>query len=145
MELLGAYSNQDTLLKKLQSLLEIQPSRSPDQDIRPPKQIQNRLSPGQQAELLERYLAGERAHLLARAFEINRTTLDRLLTSNGVRRPRSMTQSELTEAIQLYEQGWSCQRIGDRLGRDHSTIWMALKAAGVQLRRPWDANANGLS
>ena len=138
VELLGAYSNQDTLLRKLQALLEMQPSRSPDQDVRPPKQIQNRLTASQQAELLERYVAGERAHVLAHAYEINRTTVERLLTTTGFRRPRSMTEAEIADAIELYEQGWSCQRIGEHLGRDHGTVWLALRSAGMQLRRPWD-------
>jgi len=97
----------------------MQPSRSPDQDVRSPKQVQRRLTVDQQAELLERYLAGERAHLLAEAFEINRTTVARLLTDTGLRRPRSLTDSEIAEAVQLYGLGWSCQRIG------------------VQLRLPW--------
>lgn len=138
MEVLGAYSNQDKLLKRLQKLLEMEPSRPPGETSPPPKQIQNRLTAGQQAELLERYLAGERAHILAEAYEINRTTVARLLTETDVRRPRSLTEAEIAEAIELYEQGWSCQRIGDCFGRDHGTIWLALKSAGVQLRRPWD-------
>ena len=75
--------------------------------------------------------------MLAEAFEISRTTLDRLLTTNGLRRPRSMTAEEVAKATELYEQGWSCQRIGVHLGWDHATAWRALGLAGVELRPPW--------
>src|SRR5688572_2941780 len=110
----------------------MEPSRPLNETPPPPKQIQNRLSRSQQAELLQRYLAGERAHILAKAYDIHRGTLDRLLTSTGLRRPRSMTERELTEATHLYNQGWSCQRIGDHFGRHHSTVWLALRSAGVE-------------
>jgi hypothetical protein len=79
-------------------------------------------------------MSGERAFELAKAFNLDRRTVAGILSRAGIRRPRSMTDDERAEAVRLYEQGWSCVRIGERLGRNHSTVWLALKAAGVGLR-----------
>jgi hypothetical protein len=49
---------------------------------------------------------------------------------------------EIAESITLYDQGWSCLRIGEKLGRDDGTIWLALKKAGVELRQPWTRAAH---
>jgi DNA-directed RNA polymerase specialized sigma24 family protein len=103
--------------------------------------VQRRLTPDQQTELLERYLSGERAYQLAQDFEIHRTTVAKLLADNGVRRPRSLTKDETTDSIKLYQQGWSCHRIAEQLGRNDGTIWLALKNAGVKLRPPWGLGA----
>jgi tetrahydromethanopterin S-methyltransferase subunit G len=73
----------------------------------------------------------------AQAFDVHRTTVARLLADNDVRRPRSLTNDEIEESMKLYQRGWSCQRIGEKLGRDDGTIWLALKKAGVELRQPW--------
>jgi hypothetical protein len=104
--------------------------------------MQRRLSADQQTELLERYLSGERAHRLAQAFGVHRGTVAKLLADNDVRRPRSLTTGEIAESIELYREGWSCHRIGDELGRNDRTIWLALTKAGVELRPPWTHGAH---
>ena len=76
--------------------------------------------------------------MLCEAHNVHRTTIDRLLRSTSLRRPRSMTEAEITEATHLYADGWSCARIGAELGRNHGTVWRALQATGLELRRPWD-------
>ena len=108
MELLGRYSNQAKLREKLQGLLLMEAARSPDEPSRPPKQVQVRLSAAQEVELLERYLAGERAFELAKAYGVDRRTVADRLSRAGVRRPRSMTDQERIDAARLYGQGWSC-------------------------------------
>jgi len=137
VELLRRYSNQTIVLRKLQHLLDL-PHRGPESARPVPKQDQHRLTADQQVELLGRYLAGERAFELAKDYGVNRNTVAKLLADTGMRRPRSLTPDEVAEAVSLYNQGWSCERIGQRFGRNHSTVWLALKAAGVQLRQPWD-------
>jgi hypothetical protein len=134
VELLGHYSKQKSTLSDVARLLEEPGSRKPKP--RRPKQVQHRLRVNEQAELIERYLAGERAHDLAAAYGLHRNTVADLLTTAGLRRPRSMTKDEIAESVQLYQTGWSCARIGNHLGRDDSTVWLALKAAGVRLRDP---------
>lgn len=104
----------------------------------PSRQAQTHLAEAQRIGLLERYLSGERAFELARAFKLDRRTVASILVRAGVRRPRSMTDGERNEAARLYAEGWSCQRIGDHLGRDHGTVWLALQSVGVQLRQPWE-------
>jgi hypothetical protein len=134
VELLKGYSNQTIILGKLQRLFDL-PKRDPASDRRPiRKQVQHRLTAEEQRELIERYLDGERAYQLAEAFEVDRSSVSRLLADVGIRRPRSLTPDEIAECVELYAQGWSCQRIGQRLGRDHGTIWLALKVRGVKLR-----------
>jgi DNA-directed RNA polymerase specialized sigma24 family protein len=138
VELLGRYSNQAKLREKLQGLLLMEAARSPDEPSRPPKQVQVRLSAAQEVELLERYLAGERAFELAKAYGVDRRTVADRLSRAGVRRPRSMTDQERIDAARLYGQGWSCARIADRLGRHAGTVWLALRSAGADLRQPWE-------
>jgi hypothetical protein len=137
VEVLGRYSKNRSTLERLQSLLGVKESTPAEEPVRRSRQIQRRLTAEQQAEVIDRYLGGERAYQLAQAFEVHRTTVARLLADNGVRRPRSLTKHEIAESIKLYRRGWSCQRIGEKFGRDDGTIWLALKKAGVQLRRPW--------
>jgi DNA-directed RNA polymerase specialized sigma24 family protein len=103
-----------------------------------PHQLQHHLTDYERVELLERYLSGERAFQLAEIFNINRRTVADILVKAGVRRPRSMTAQERKDAVQLYADGWSCARIGEELGRNHGTVWLALQAAGVALREPWE-------
>lgn len=133
VDLLEAYANQTRILEKLQRLRDL-PQASEKTQVRRAKQVQRRLNAVEQAELLERYLAGEKASALAKAFGVNRHTVAKLATNAGVLRSRQLTPTEIGEAVRLYAAGWSCQRIGDHLGRSHKTIWLALKREGVQLR-----------
>lgn len=130
-------SNLDWFLDRSQALL----ADIPKNPIRPVPRVarqqrQRRLTAGQQAELLERYLSGERSFQLATAFGVSRHTVEKLLVDSGARRPRSMTPEEIAEAIDLYAQGWSCALIGDHLGRNDGTVWHALRRAGIPLRLP---------
>jgi hypothetical protein len=79
-------------------------------------------------------LAGEKAHRLAEDFHVHRSTIAKLIADAGIRRPRSLTLSQVDEAIALYAQGWSCDRIGQHLDKSAKTIWGALREAGVRLR-----------
>jgi DNA-binding NarL/FixJ family response regulator len=88
----------------------------------------------QQTEVLERYLAGEKAHRLAKDFQVHRTTIAKLVAAAGIRRPRSLTPEQSTKVIHLYAKGWSCDQIGRHLDKSAKTIWRALKQAGVRLR-----------
>jgi len=101
-----------------------------------PTQIQTRLDEAQRSDLLRRYVAGERAYELASLFGVDRRTVAHILDCEGVKRSRSMTADEIAEAIERYNRGESCAEIGRALTRNHGTIWLALKAAGVDLRDP---------
>lgn len=111
----------------------------PDEDeseepVRADYYPQRRLTSAERAELVDRYLAGERAFELALAYGLHRQTVARVLVDAGARRPRLMTESERIEAVQLYSEGWTCQAIGHELGRSRDAVRQALHVAGVQLR-----------
>jgi hypothetical protein len=91
----------------------------------------------QRLELIERYQAGERPYALAKVYNLYRTTIASILTSAGVRRPRSMTRNEVAESIEKYTSGYSLARIGDLLGRDPETIRRALIRESVTRRNAW--------
>lgn len=132
MELLARYSKHRRELDKVAHLLD-EPGRRGPKPKRP-RQNQVHLNPEKQAELLQRYLSGERAFELAKEFGVHRGTVAKILTRNGLRRPRSMTPDKISTAVELYGRGWSCAQIGAELGRNPGTIWRALKVAGVQFR-----------
>lgn len=119
-------------------LVLAEPKVGRPQELPPQRRRQTHLADDQRIELLERYMSGERAFELAKAFDLDRRTVAGIVTRAGVRRERSMTPEERAEAARLYGEGWSCARIGEALGRNHGTVWLALKAAGIPLREPWE-------
>ena len=110
---------------------EPRPTESP---ARPARQAQTRLTEAQKSDLVRRYVEGERAAEPSKAFRVERGTVARLVSRAGVQRTRSMSAAEVAEAVQLYADRWSCERIAERLGRSHNTVRKALAEAGVQLR-----------
>lgn len=75
---------------------------------------------------------------LAKQYGVKRETISKLLRREGValRVHRTMSQTDIDQAVQLYTQGLSLQKIGDQLGWDHNTIYRHLKRRGVQFRSP---------
>ena len=45
-----------------------------------------------------------------------------------------MTEEQVDLATRLYQQDWSVARIGSHLGVNGGTVWLALRARGVQMR-----------
>lgn len=132
MELLRSYSKQRPALAELAKLLDTPGTRRAKPTRA--KQPQHRLRASEKAELIARYVKGERAHELAAAFNLHRSTVASVLQEAGVRRPRSLTPDEIAEGVRLYEQGWSCARIGEHLDRNANTVWRALGSAGIKTR-----------
>jgi hypothetical protein len=61
------------------------------------------------------------------------------LRQAGVRlRRQGVPDGLLDEAIRLYKDGWTCQRLAERFGCNATTVWKVLRQAGVQLRTPWE-------
>jgi uncharacterized protein YjcR len=44
----------------------------------------------------------------------------------------------LAEAVRLYGEGWSLQRLAERYGCDPETVRQQLRSSGVQMRKPWE-------
>jgi len=71
---------------------------------------------------------------VARDLGLSRTTVTRILNKHGVHASRGMTETQLAEAAELYEQGLSSFAIGKRLGFDSHTILNGLRRRGVAIR-----------
>jgi len=102
-----------------------------------------RVSDEQIDEMVSRYLAGETAPQIARAFEIsNPSVFNRLkqrgitMRSGGPTRKLS-EESELT-AVGLYLSGLSAQKAAEKLGVSDSVIYEALQRRGVPRRSKSD-------
>lgn len=74
-------------------------------------------------------------HEIAKEFKINRVTVSKHLERAGVtKRPRSMSEAQIDEAVQDYVAGQSLDKIGNRLGFDPTTVLRELRRRGVQMR-----------
>jgi hypothetical protein len=72
---------------------------------------------------------------LASEFGIHRTTVSSHLNEHGVPiRRGGLDQQQATEAVRLYEQGWSSGRLSERFGVSADTILTVLRRAGVSIR-----------
>ncbi|WP_280244770.1 helix-turn-helix domain-containing protein [Nocardia abscessus] len=47
---------------------------------------------------------------------------------------QGLSEEQVDEAVQLYEEGWSAQRIGDKLGVYPQTVRRRLLERGVRMR-----------
>ena len=105
----------------------------------PARQHQRRLTESEVVALAEQYQAGKQMDELAAIFGVHRTTVATQLRQSGVRlRSRGVPQHRRDEAVQLYGEGWSCQRLAERYTCNATTVWKVLQQAGVRLRAPWE-------
>lgn len=74
-------------------------------------------------------------HELAKKYGVHRATISGHLDRAGVtKRPRSMSQAQIDEAVRGYTAGQSLEKIGKRLGFDSTTVLKELRLRGVQMR-----------
>jgi DNA-directed RNA polymerase specialized sigma24 family protein len=45
---------------------------------------------------------------------------------------------QLREAVRLYGEGWSLQRLAKRYSCDAETVRQRLRTVGVEMRQPWE-------
>ena len=96
-------------------------------------------------KLIKAYEHQESVTELGKRFGIHRLTVTALLRRHGVeQRPVGLTPTEIPEAAWLYGQCWSLVRWGEAFGVDASTVWRALRAAGVVMRHPGQSRARAL-
>ena len=94
-----------------------------------------KLSPSEVAELVDAYRRGTEIRKLARQYGVHRHTVDRHLErADVVKRPVVKMSAVAARARELYEEGWSTQRIGRQIGVSASTAYKALKREGVKMR-----------
>jgi DNA-directed RNA polymerase specialized sigma24 family protein len=103
------------------------------------RQTQRRLNDEQTQQLVAEYEAGASMKELAARWDMHRTTVGSHLRQAGVQlRRQGVPDPLLDEAIRLYNDGWSCQRLVERYTCDAESVRQALKRARVPLRAPWE-------
>jgi DNA-binding CsgD family transcriptional regulator len=89
--------------------------------------------------LVAEYEAGASMKELAMRWGLHRSTVAaQLRQADVLLRRQGVPETLLDEAIRLYNDGWSCQRLAERYACDAETVRQTLKRAGVRLRAPWD-------
>lgn len=74
-------------------------------------------------------------HEIAKKHGVHRATISKHLGRAGVsKRPRSMGETQVDEAVQDYNTGQSLEKIGNRLGFDSTTVLKELRLRGVRMR-----------
>lgn len=134
VEVMGSYSN-PSLVSRIGIILAGQRDERPSSRPHQSRQFQRRLSVEEIAELVEAYEQGATQQELAVCFGIHRTTVASHLDAHGFANRRGgMTAEQVTEAMQLYADGWSLARIGKRYRAYPSSVWYWLRKNGVTLR-----------
>lgn len=107
------------------------------------RQVQNRLTEPQIAELVAIYEAGANLLEIAERFRINRATVSVHLHRSGVgTRYRRLLPDQIKEAATLYAEGWSLARLGERFKVSDSTVLNAFRKDGFQTRPRPGKNSN---
>jgi hypothetical protein len=87
------------------------------------------------AHVVADYQAGIPTTQLTVKYDLGKSSVLRFLREAGVvMRQRSLTETEVTEAIRLYAAGLSVAAVGGALNLNPSTIWRTLTACGVTMR-----------
>ena len=88
-----------------------------------PQRRARRLTPDQLVELVAGYESGAQAKELATRLRIHRHTVAAVLERAGLQpRQRGLTPSQVDQASQLYDAGWSLARLGGELGVTANTV-----------------------
>ncbi|CAB4861621.1 unannotated protein [freshwater metagenome] len=135
MHLLQVYSNPAPGVVSPQELIFRSTSRRRPQDTRATLRRARQLRANETELLVTHYLAVRNIRIVAREFQVSRTTVARILTEHGIDASRKMTGDQISVAAELYDQGLSSAAIGQRLGFDNHTILKALRNCGVAIRR----------
>jgi lambda repressor-like predicted transcriptional regulator len=77
--------------------------------------------------------------VLAARRDLHRTTVAAHLRRAGVTlRRQGIPPEQMDDAVQLYQEGWSCQRLAGRYSCDDETVRQALKVTCIRMRAPWE-------
>jgi len=91
------------------------------------RQLDRRLSPTVIAELVAAYEAGTPTPELCRQFSLSKGEVLNLLREAGVQmRRQPVTETEITQAVTLRDEGLSYDEIARRLGKAQTTVWRVL-------------------
>jgi len=108
--------------------------------------VVRRLSDKRVAALVKEYQAGATVYELSERFSINRETVSRHLHRQGVKmRRQGLAEQQIIDSARLYEQGWSCAKIARHYDVNPGTIWLKLRAIGVQMRDPHERSVSSVA
>lgn len=131
------YLNRHLVTKRLSNVRNVALSERRLQVPAATRLHMTRLDASATAGLIDAYRAGVRIKDLAGRFGVHRTTVTSLLACHGVElRPVGMSPDQVLHAAQLYRDGWSLARLGEKFGVDDMTVRRHLLLAGVVMRSP---------
>lgn len=134
----GAYYNPKAQLGALEALLKRLPKPGSPAPKRPKRRAPGtarQLDAEQTQELIAAYRAGSTVYQLGDQFGIDRRTVGKILTRNGVQTKHpGLTDEDIDHAAQLYADGWSLAKIGEQLGVTATTVHRWLRERGVAMR-----------
>lgn len=134
----GAYYNTKAQVRELEALIKKLPqpgSPGPERSRRRTPGTARQLDADQTQKLIAAYQAGATVYQLGDQFGINRRTVGKILTRNGVHTKHpGLSPDDIDQAVQLYEDGWSLARIGERVGVTANTVRTKLRERGVTMR-----------
>ncbi|MEJ7744282.1 MAG: hypothetical protein WKF73_18135 [Nocardioidaceae bacterium] len=138
MEVRGAYYNTKALFRELEALLRKLPDPSEPCPLPAERRrvgTARQLNAEQTQQLIEAYRAGATVYELGDRFGINRKTVGKILTRNGVRTKHpGLTPDQVDEAVRLYTDGASLAGIGEHLDVTARTVQLRLRERGLKLR-----------
>lgn len=136
VELLRRYSNRPDLDYLLKRAERGRHRAEAGEASRPQRhKISKRLSAEAIAQLIADYEAGAESTELTKRYGLGKGTVLSLLRGSGTTiRHQGLTDAETTRAVALYASGLSVVAVADRVGRPMSTVYLALKRAGVRMR-----------
>lgn len=134
MHLLQVYSNPAPGVATPQVMLFRSRTREHQDATREARRRARQLRADEANAVAERYLVVRNVRAVAAEFHLSRTTVSRILASQGIDTSRGMKPAEVKHAMRLYAEGLSSITIGQQLGFDNHTILKELRRAGVQVR-----------
>lgn len=114
------------------------PETAPDNLVtRPHRRRWKRVTAETRAQVVARYSAGEASTVLAKEYNVAKSTIFSILRANNVVvRHQPMTPEQVAEAARLYESGLSLSQVAEALKVNQETMRVAIMKAGVGLRPP---------
>lgn len=100
-----------------------------------PRRKWKRLNDEARAQVVARYSAGETTTVLAKDYDVAKSTIIGILRANKVVvRRQPLTAEQVSQAAHLYESGLSLSQVATALGVNQETMRVAIMKAGVEIR-----------
>ena len=138
LEAEGAYYNPNHQVTALESLRRELPDLGAPAEPTPPSHRPGRakqLADDETQRLIAGYRDGATIYELGDQFGIDRRTVSAILHRHGITmRRRGLSAQQVDDAVRLYNQGWSTNRIAARMDVARGTVRQRLHERGITLR-----------